>query len=76
MDIASGIVKKMVAQKPVEEENPKSVCAKAILSAIRTGNEEGLSKALENHYYMTQQKILDASSQESAGDEANKVSTE
>lgn len=73
MNIASRIVEMM--PKEVSDD-PMHVSAKAILSSIRTGNHEGLSKALEDHYQMCQDKILNASSQESAGDEANKVSTE
>jgi len=76
MDIASRIVKMMPDVEKEQEENPMHVHAKAILSSIRTGNAEGLSKALENHYQMYNDQILNASAQSSAGDEANKVSTE
>ena len=76
MDIASKIVSMMPEGKEEAEESPLHVTAKAMLSSIRTGNAEGLSKALEDHYQMCQDKILKASAQETAGDEANKVSTE
>lgn len=79
MDIASRIVKMMpeVNDDKLEHgDNPMHVHAHAMLSAIRTGNAEGLSKALENHYQMYNDQILNASAQSSAGDEANKVSTE
>lgn len=76
MDIASRIVEMMPDVEEEQEENPSHTMAKAILSSIRTGNAEGLSKALEDHYQMCQDKILNASAQDTAGDEANKVSTE
>ena len=46
--------------KEEAEESPLHVTAKAMLSSIRTGNAEGLSKALEDHYQMCQDKILNA----------------
>lgn len=76
MDTASKIVSMMSGPQKEPEVNPAHELAKSMLSHIRTGNAEGFSQALEDHYQMVQDKILNASSQESAGDEANKVSTE